>query len=130
MTYVRRLVNCMASMLRDTDISSRIGAAGFLFSHTFASKAGGEYEETDLSAFPVYSSARTCGAGPHLLRCSVELNLSQLVPRMLRPNYISRLQHTLHERSPTLLAASAFIPFFFFYIYIYMYMFFFFMECD
>ena len=32
MTYVRRLVNCMASMLRDTDISSRIGAAGFLFS--------------------------------------------------------------------------------------------------
>ena len=51
-------------------------------------------------------------------------NLSQLVPRMLRPNYISRLQHTLHERSPTLLAASAFIPFFLLYIYIYMYMFF------
>ena len=71
---------------------------------------------------------------PFLLRCSVELNLSQLVPRMMRPNYISRLQHTLHERSPTLpttrlnltisSALHYLLPqhsFLFFLLYIYMY---------
>ena len=56
---------------------------------------------------------------PYLHAALPQLNLSQLVPRMLRPNYISRSQHTLHERSPTLLAVSAFIHFFFFFKYIY-----------
>ena len=41
--------------------------------HTFARLASGEYEETDLSALPVHSSARTCGAGPRLFRWSIDL---------------------------------------------------------